>query len=283
MTARLMGDPGYYDARTAGWWLWGICSWIGSGWCSGQGPWVVNEDGRLVNGNDQVVWSQLPHLGNAGQGINRQLPHLGDAGQGINRKLPHLGSAGRGINRKLPHLGDAGRGINRQLPQHGDSACADWSAHLQDMMQALCDRLRRVRVCCGDWQRVCGPTPTFKNGLTGVFLDPPYRLEGRDDVYDNHDAHPDGENSEVFYRVVEWARANGDNPLLRVAVCGYDEPGLFPETWERLRWKSKGGYGSQGQGRGRENAGRETVWFSPGCLRPDAGHRQMGLWDEVTA
>lgn len=44
LAARLMGDPDYYDAKIAGWWLWGICQWIGSGWCSGQGPWMVNAD-----------------------------------------------------------------------------------------------------------------------------------------------------------------------------------------------------------------------------------------------
>jgi hypothetical protein len=31
--ARLKMDPNYYDAQTAGWWVWGLCSWIGSGWC----------------------------------------------------------------------------------------------------------------------------------------------------------------------------------------------------------------------------------------------------------
>jgi hypothetical protein len=270
MTERLMGDPDWCDPLAAGWWLWGICAWIGSGWCSGEGPWTVNEDGRLVNGRGAVVWRQLPHLGDAGMGINRQLPHLG-GGRGINRKRPHLGNAGRGINRQLPHLGDAGRGINRQLP-HGDDgemgACAEWSDHLRAMMGALRDRLRRVRVCCGDWSRVCGPTPTFKLGLTSVLLDPPYQIEGRDAVYDNHDAHPDGDNSEVFYRVVEWARANGENPLLRIAVCGYHEDGLFPESWECVRWKSRGGYAAAGS-RAEQNATREAVWFSPACERPD--------------
>ena len=36
-------------------------------------------------------------------------------------------------------------------------------------------------------------------------------------------------------------------------------------------WKAKGGYGSQGDGAGRANAARETVWFSPHCLDPKAG------------
>ena len=68
-------DPDYFDAKIAGWWCWGACNWIGSGWCSGTGPWVW-DGAEIVNAR------QLPHLGDAGQGINRQLPHLGDAGRG---------------------------------------------------------------------------------------------------------------------------------------------------------------------------------------------------------
>ena len=45
--ARLEGDPDWHDPRAAGWWVWGINCWIGSGWCSGEGPWHV-VDGELV-------------------------------------------------------------------------------------------------------------------------------------------------------------------------------------------------------------------------------------------
>ena len=72
---KLHGDPLFFDARIAGWWCWGQCNWIGSGWCAGDGPWV--HDGETI-----VDSRQLPHLGNAGRGINRQLPHLGNAGRG---------------------------------------------------------------------------------------------------------------------------------------------------------------------------------------------------------
>ena len=238
LTARLMGDPDYYDAKVAGWWLWGICQYIGSGWCSGQGPWH-SVDGRLVKGAA------------AGNGLWSQRPHLGNAGMGINRKLPHLGNAGRG-------------------------QCAEWTAHLHEMIGALRDRMRRVRVCCGDWRRVCGPTPTVKLGTTAVFLDPPYQMDGRDDVYDQHDAHPDGANSEVFYDVVTWAIAQGDDPRMRIAVCGYAESGLFPASWDAVPWKARGGYGNQADatGRGRANSHREVVWFSPQCLQPAATFAQ---------
>lgn len=34
---QLMLDPRYYDAEVAGWWAWGQCAWIGSGWCERSG------------------------------------------------------------------------------------------------------------------------------------------------------------------------------------------------------------------------------------------------------
>jgi hypothetical protein len=129
-------------------------------------------------------------------------------------------------------------------------------------LYGLAERLRRVRVCCGDWTRVLGPTPTEKLGLTGVFLDPPYgHAERQDDLY--------AEDHDVAADVREWAIANGDNPLLRIALCGYDGEHMMPDTWEAVAWKAPGGYGSQGNGTGRANAEREMVWFSPACRKVD--------------
>lgn len=33
LSTLLEEDPDYYDAKVAGWWVWGISCWIGSGWC----------------------------------------------------------------------------------------------------------------------------------------------------------------------------------------------------------------------------------------------------------
>jgi hypothetical protein len=71
MTRRLEADPDYCDPKIAGWWVWGISAWIGSGWCSGSGPWVRTEVGVTKNG--------------AGTGVNRQLPYLSCAGMGVHR------------------------------------------------------------------------------------------------------------------------------------------------------------------------------------------------------
>lgn len=38
LTARLVADPEHYDARSAGWWVWGQCAWIAAGWCSASSP-----------------------------------------------------------------------------------------------------------------------------------------------------------------------------------------------------------------------------------------------------
>ena len=213
----LRSDPEFFDAKIAGWWVWGVCSWIGSGWCVQRG------DG------DQP----------------EQLPHLGNAGRGINRKLPHLGNAGMGINRKLPHLGDAGRG-----------------ERIKEYFRELSGRLRDVRICQGEWGRVLGDSVTIKHGLTGIFLDPPY---GADEHSVEYSA-----SSDVAPQVREWAIANGDNPELRIALCGYEGEHEMPDTWECVAWKARGGYGSQSDGRGRENCARERIWFSPACLRPQA-------------
>lgn len=35
---RMLTDPAYFDVQIAGWWVWGISSWIGSGWCETDRP-----------------------------------------------------------------------------------------------------------------------------------------------------------------------------------------------------------------------------------------------------
>jgi hypothetical protein len=54
----LKSDPEFYDVKIAGWWVWGLCSWIGSGWCMQRG------DG------DQP--EQIPHLGDAGRDVHQR-------------------------------------------------------------------------------------------------------------------------------------------------------------------------------------------------------------------
>lgn len=122
------------------------------------------------------------------------------------------------------------------------------------MFDDLAERLRRVRVCCGDWSRVLGDSVTWRHGITGLLLDPPY--DDGAEVY--------AEGNRVSSDAREWAIDNGDNPLLRIALCGYEGEHDMPSSWECVPWKAKGGYGRKDGT--NDNAKRERIWFSPHCL-----------------
>ena len=66
---------------------------------------------------------------------------------------------------------------------------------------------------------------------------------------------------------------------MKIALCGYAGEGhevLEGAGWEVVAWKAAGGYGSQGDKRGRDNATRERIWFSPACKKPE-----RGLFDDL--
>jgi site-specific DNA-adenine methylase len=233
LTQRLHADPDWFDAKIAGWWCWGLCNWIGSGWCSGDGPWVLGDDGIYAK------------RGNAGQGINRKLPHLGNAGQGINRQLPHLGDAGRGINRQLPHLGNAGRGERGQF--------------IRDWFELLQERMRDVRVTCGDWSRVVKDSVTTRHGLTAVFLDPPYEKGAMD-------YSAGGMGLGIAKDVQAWCAANGNDSKLRIVLCGHagEHDALLERGWHTRKWTARKGYALTEEA--VQNSASETIWCSPHCV-----------------
>ena len=230
ITEQLCADPAWYDARSAGWWVWGACNWIGSGWCSGDGPWV-HDGTRLVRKE-------------------------GNGGRGINRKLPHLSNGGRGINRKSP---------DDSTPR-GD--------FIRALMRELHQRLRDVRVTCGDWGRVVKDSITTRNGLTAVFLDPPYTKGEM-----NYSAG--GMGLGIADDVRAWCAANGSNPQLRIVLCGHagEHDALLAQGWHTRAWKAGGGYALTDEA--IANAKSETIWCSPHCV-PERGVVQ-DLFAESTA
>ena len=245
-------DPDWYDAEIAGWWVWGVNAWIGSGWCSGEGPWMVDDDG-----------------------IVGKRPHLGDAGRGVNRKRPHLGTAGQGVNRQLPHLGTAGRAGYNNLEYRESGVYA--------YFQQLAQRLRDTRVCCGDWARVTTNGALSYGATVGIFLDPPYLGDVRTaDLY-SVDDHT------IAHEVREWALANGDNPRYRIALAGYttEHDHLMPDTWRREFWSASASYQTTASaqratdGATDGNLGNrhsECLWYSPHCLVPST---QLDLFGDV--
>ncbi|UOF77293.1 DNA adenine methylase [Caudoviricetes sp.] len=282
---QLRADPHYYDAKIAGWWVHGICQWIGTGWCSHGVGWQQKPD--ISTTGDRVgmgVLSQkLPNLSGNESGVRKrslsnQLPPLrvnsGASGNGIlssalPQKMPSIAvpgpaaqqkEAGRGVHSKaaaerfagLPAIGND-RGINAiSAPP-----CQAW-------FRALQERLRRVRIVCGDWTRVLGNSVLGKGKNVGrrrpcaVFLDPPYDVSMRAKRIYRHDAEG------LSTKVRDWCREHGADPDLRIILCGYadEHASLLEHGWKAHGWKGARGYAAEDNSN-REN---ETLFLSPHCL-----------------
>lgn len=315
---RMKQDPDFFDAKIAGWWVWGLCQWIGSGWCASPEWWKAAHEGtelgkgrrphlqaQGINAKPPVEWTGRSNAGRRARGIltaeHAQRPDLtaargvlGAEGSAEKRKRdltrsagwakrPQLGKGGRCVVREqLPDLGGnggaAGKGVHAsgktpKMVRGVASRMATSTDAIVAWMLALQARLRRVRVCCGDWKRVLGRSPTECIGVTGVFLDPPYSAAaGRDGRLYNHD------DLSVAHLVREWALEHGDNPKLRIALCGYEGEHVMPETWQCVAWKANGGYASSAGN--HENAHRERIWFSPACM--PVVKRQSSLFEVGT-
>ena len=187
---------------------------------------------------------QRPNLSNAGQGVHKlsQIPHLSDAGKGVHR----LG--------QRPHLSDAGQGV--QEP---------YNTNLYTWFRQLSERLRYVRVVCGDWTRVCGGQWQGKMGTVGYFFDPPYaHAVGRDTkIYAE-------ESPDVSAAVRRWAMARAENPNYRIVLAGYEgeHDELERIGWRVIAWKTHGGYANLGGT--NENRKRERLWLSKFCVGQEA-------------
>lgn len=247
---RMKTDPDYFDVKIAGWWVWGLSAWIGGGWCTiRERPWkqrLQMTAGKLIGVN----------------AIERKRPQItaGKNGNCVHQKVPSMNpKGGKGVC-----------GVRRQIPRV-DAMCDTKVNNCDDLISwfdELKDRLRRVRVACGDWKRVLGSTPLGLTSnvppgfRTAVVLDPPYAGELRDpEIY----AHDSGT---VSAEVREWALEHGDDERLRIVLCGYEGEHAMPATWECVAWKAAGGYGNR---TGNRNAHLERLWFSPHCLKPDHG------------
>jgi DNA adenine methylase len=137
-----------------------------------------------------------------------------------------------------------------------------------EIFTELAYRLRHVRICCSSWEKLVTPYILHgKNGNTdtAIFLDPPYTEKAdRSGLYavDSFD---------VGHQVYEWALANSDNDLLKIAVCGYEGEYEFPDTWEEVSWTAAGGL-SNFATEENHNRTRERIWFNKSC--------KLSSWEE---
>ena len=183
---KVMTRPNYYNTKVAGWWVWGLCAWIGAGWSSST---------------------------------RHCRPSQSGFGQGV-------------------HAIQSTRTTFIELS----------------------NRLRNVRVLCGDWARQL-PQLENRKQITGVFLDPPYSVNANrvDKIYSEDD-------TAIAFEVSKWAFSHGGNSQLRIALCGYDGEFKVPKDWISFSWSSTGGYNRIGS-RANHDRHRERIWFSPHCLQ----------------
>ena len=298
-------DPAAYDVRMAGWWCWGACLWIGAGWCDTQAqklPHISDvtqkrphlDPTRGIIGErpdaEAKIWegrgSAFAGDGQfgVGRGVNARTsgdlkrPQLCNgnttAGPGVLAHPSDIGDKPSGLAHR-PQLADEfsrGRGVNGN---DRAGTCEARRAWLTDWMMRLADRMRPVRVSCGHWDRVCdSDSTTVRLGETGVFLDPPYRKElacGKKNrashIYANDRVQ---DVNKLCDQVQDWCLKWGSNPLMRIALCGLEGeyPAIDEAGWTKVEWKSRG-YGNRTE-RGKENAARERVWFSPNCVTPES-------------
>jgi hypothetical protein len=171
----------------------------------------------------------------------------------LHRCVPKIGTPGHGIHaptrqaRKKP-ITHRNRGVHSREPV--------------DLFQILSERLRHVRVCCGDWTRVLGRSTLgidTKHGMTpcGILLDPPY-------AHDNREKRLYREDDPALSAAVrEWALENADNPQLRIALCGWEGEHEMPPTWTKVAWRSTCS---------AKTRAKERIWFSPHCLQAGTQH-----------
>ena len=123
-------------------------------------------------------------------------------------------------------------------------------------------------------------------GVTGVFLDPPYPAN-RGDTGDgvkkkSRDAtlyatDKAGGLDELRDEVLDWCIRWGNQKDVRAIVCGYEGDGyeelVRSHGWAEESWEANGGYANQRRaGKGKaENAKRERLWLSPGCVKQSGG------------
>ena len=128
----------------------------------------------------------------------------------------------------------------------------DWFAKLHE-------RMREVRVTCGDWSRVVKDSVTIRHGLTGIFLDPPY-FKGAIDYAVG------GVGTNLPLEVQNWCAAHGDNPKLRIVICGHagEHDALLGKGWTERKWDARKGYATTEEA--VANSASETIWCSPYCV-----------------
>jgi DNA adenine methylase len=182
--------------------------------------------------------------------------------------IPNIGATGKGVHKlsQIPHIGTTGKGVGAR------------NKNIYDWFEKLSNRLRYVRVVCGDWSRVCGGNWQDNMGGVGIFFDPPYGVKANrlSKIYNV-------DSLTVADDVRKWAIKRANKKKYKIIIAGYfdEHKELFDLGWKYYAWKTQGGYANIGKRntRGKENCKKETLFFSPNCncMEDDADQNELVL------
>ena len=238
--SRLSEDPDFYDAKAAGWWVWGMSLWIGNAWCRPtlqSGIPLIDSRGGGQGVSQQrknIPGDQMPLIDSrgGGQGVLQQRKNIpGD-------QMPHID--GRG----------GGEGVSSQRLR---------GRRLEPWFQSLADRLKGVVVLNRSWTSICHSKTVLMDTATtstkkhrAIFLDPPYDQKGK--LYGT---------PEVAQEVYDWAVEAALRPGYRIAMACHEGDFSVPDGWT-IQTSSFGGI------RKPERRGvQDAVLFSPQCLQSE--------------
>ncbi len=272
----LISDPKWCDPELAGYWIWGMSCWIGGGFMnsdSEQRPSVGNtgeaihalcQRPQLSKSQGLDALGKRPRLAGWGEfGVNRidERPQLGG--------IPHIGSSGdhagggHGVHQLGGGWGRSKASAPRTLPDYDVAVTEPYNVNLYKWFRQLSERLRYVRVVCGDWSRVCGGNWQDNRGDVGLYFDPPYSTAANRQagIYST-------DSLTVADDIRAWCLERGDRPTYRIVLSGYYEEheSLLSAGWTVRRWKAAKGYSRNGS-QAAKNTEREALFISPHCLR----------------
>jgi len=262
---KLSNDAEWYDAKAAGWWVWGISNWIGSGWCIDRGD--------VENSNEPKVDNIRVHIKEriGGQGVQAQRKTLPKAKESI-PYAAHIGGQGIQVNKikiseQIPNVSPSTGGKGVQVQKQADEHIIGSGDRLINWFDALAQRLSKVILLNRDWTEAVKPNNVTHgtNGSkydVGVFLDPPYKTDKRSNGL-LYQSDQDETSDNIALDSYLWAIENGDR--YRIAYCCHSNDFEIPEGWTAID-KTFSSYK-------RKSDTKDWIMFSPACISQDEEER----------
>ena len=296
-SSQLSENSDYYDAKAAGWWVWGISLWIGGGWCSVESSKIPHIDDKRFTGSGVASQrTQIPMVSDRPghlQGIigaadrrggspvtaqsvgkipkitgNRASPSVG--GVSVHRdQIPCIAkehTAGQGVSAQRENISGGKRpAINAGSWSLGGPAGVAANRinrpQITDWFQALADRLKRVIVLNRDW----------KSAVTSsVLADTPSgpgekinRCVFLDPPYRTEKRSDTLYSSDIDgtsddAAVQSYEWAVKHGEKYRIAYCSHEEDFPVPDGWDVMTQAFKGV-------RTNRDKSQDCIMFSPAC------------------